>query len=42
MCRSRAWPGAELTVIGDSAHLGSGIMTESIRAALDRFATPRA
>lgn len=39
---ARAWPGAELTVIGGAGHLGSGSMREAVRGALDRFATPRA
>jgi proline iminopeptidase len=36
---ARAWPGAELTVIGDSGHLGSDTMRGSVVGALDRFAT---
>jgi proline iminopeptidase len=39
---ARAWPGAELTVIGDSGHLGSDTMREAVVGALDRFATARA
>jgi len=36
---AKAWPDAELVVIGDSGHTGSVTMRTAIRAALDRFAT---
>ena len=35
---ARAWPDAELVVIGDSGHTGSDAMQEAILGALDRFA----
>ena len=35
---ARAWPGAELTVIGDSGHKGSAAMHAAVYGALDRFA----
>ncbi len=35
---ARAWPGAELIVVGDSGHTGSGSMQEHVVAALYRFA----
>lgn len=35
---ARAWPDAELVVVGDSGHTGSGTMTRRKREALDAFA----
>ncbi|HLQ57554.1 MAG TPA: hypothetical protein VK162_25200 [Streptosporangiaceae bacterium] len=35
---ARAWPGAQLVVIGDSGHKGSASMHSEVYAALDRFA----
>ncbi|MFD1936627.1 MULTISPECIES: prolyl aminopeptidase [Nonomuraea] len=35
---ARAWPDAQLIVIGDSGHTGSDTMREQMRGALDRFA----
>jgi proline iminopeptidase len=35
---ARAWPDAELVVIGDSGHKGSDAMNEQVYGALDRFA----
>ena len=35
---ARAWPAAELVVVGDAGHTGSDAMREAIRRALDRFA----
>ena len=35
---ARAWPGAQLIVIGDSGHKGSPAMQQHINEALDRFA----
>lgn len=37
---ARAWPGAELVVIEDSGHTGSGSMAEAVQAAFARFAKP--
>jgi proline iminopeptidase len=34
---ARAWPGAELIVIGDSGHTGSASMTDEADAAADRL-----
>ena len=34
---ARAWPDAELIVIGDSGHQGSGEMHKQVYAAIDRF-----
>jgi proline iminopeptidase len=34
---ARAWPGAELIVIGDSGHTGSSSMTDEAHAAADRL-----
>ena len=36
---ARAWPKAELVVIGDCGHTGSGTMSPRKRHALDRFAS---
>jgi proline iminopeptidase len=33
----RAWPDAELVVVGDSGHQGSRSMRAQVRGALDRF-----
>lgn len=35
---ARAWPDAELVVVGDSGHTGSDTMSAEVRRALDRFA----
>ncbi|WLQ35408.1 prolyl aminopeptidase [Streptomyces castrisilvae] len=35
---AKAWPDAELTVIGDTGHLGGAASTRAVLAALDRFA----
>ena len=35
---SRAWPDAELVVVGDEGHFGGGTTTAHVRRALDRFA----
>jgi proline iminopeptidase len=37
---ARAWPDAQLIVVGDSGHTGSDSMREEMRGALDRFARP--
>jgi proline iminopeptidase len=36
---ARAWPDAQLVVVGDSGHTGSDTMKEEILGTLDRFAT---
>ncbi len=36
---ARAWPDAQLVVIGDSGHTGSDAMRTQVREALDRFVT---
>ncbi|MFE2723033.1 prolyl aminopeptidase [Kitasatospora sp. NPDC059327] len=37
---AKAWPDAELTVIGESGHTGSPAMAEAVFAAIERFAAP--
>lgn len=37
---ARAWPDAELIVVGDDGHLGGRTTRGHVRAALDRFADP--
>lgn len=34
---ARAWPGAELVIVGDSGHTGSTSMTEAVHAARERL-----
>lgn len=35
---AKAWPGAELVIVGDSGHTGSNAMREQVLTALNRFA----
>jgi proline iminopeptidase len=35
---ARAWPGAQLVVVGDAGHMGSDATRDRVLDALDRFA----